>query len=168
MCRPAYPSRPRLESGEIERMSELFAAFGIDWKLLLIQAVNFGLLLAVLTYFLYKPILRIIDERRERIAEGVRAAEAAARRLAEAEEESRTRIGSALREAEQLVASARARADQKGSEIVHAAEHKAQQVIKEAEARAEEAKRLALAASEKEIARAAMLTAEKILRERSA
>ncbi len=149
-------------------MSELFAAFGIDWKLLLIQAVNFGVLLVVLTYFLYKPILRIIDERREKVAEGVRTAEAAAQRLADAEKESRELVGSASREAEHLVASARSRADEKSNEIVRAAEHRAQAVLKDAEARADEAKRQALAESEKEIARAAMLAAERILREKSA
>lgn len=149
-------------------MSELFAAFGIDWKLLLIQAVNFGVLLAVLTYFLYKPILRIIDERREKVAEGVRVAEEAARKLADAQEESKSLVGSASREAEQLVASARSRADGVGGEIIRAAELKAQSVLKDAEARAEEAKRLALQESSKEIARAAMLAAEKILREKSA
>jgi len=149
-------------------MSELFAAFGIDWKLLLIQAVNFGLLLAALTYFLYRPILRIIDERREKVAEGVRTAEAAQQRLAAAEKEGKEIVGSASREAEQLVASARSRADEKGAEMIRAAEQKAQATLKDAEARAEEAKRLALSASEKEIARAAMLAAEKILREKSA
>ncbi|MHB1086615.1 MAG: F0F1 ATP synthase subunit B [Minisyncoccota bacterium] len=149
-------------------MSELFAAFGIDWRLLLIQAVNFGVLLAALTYFLYKPILGIIDERREKVAKGVRTAEEAARKLADAEEESKGLIGSASRDAEQLVASARARADEKGNQIVRDAEEKAQGVMKDAEARAEEAKRLALQESEKEIARAAMLAAEKILKEKSA
>jgi F-type H+-transporting ATPase subunit b len=149
-------------------MSELFAAFGINWKLLLIQAVNFGVLLAALTYFLYTPILRIIDERREKVAEGVRTAEAAARKLADAEAESKGLVGSASREAEQLVATARTRADEKGSEIVRSAELKAQTVLKDAEARAEEAKRQALQESSKEIARAAMLAAEKILREKSA
>lgn len=149
-------------------MTELFAAFGIKWELLVIQAVNFGLLLAALTYFLYKPILRIIDERREKVAEGVRTAEAAASRLAEAQAKSKELVGGASREAEQLVAAARTRADEKGSEIVKAAEMKAQGVLKDAEARAEEAKRQALQESEKEIARAAMLAAEKILREKSA
>lgn len=149
-------------------MSELFSAFGIDWKLLLIQAVNFGVLLSVLTYFLYKPILRIIDERREKVAEGVRTAEAAAQRLADAQKEGKDIVGSASREAEQLVASARSRADEKGSEIVRAAEMKAQATLKDAEMRAEEAKRQALDESSKEIARAAMLAAEKILREKSA
>lgn len=149
-------------------MEALFSAFGIDWRLLLIQAVNFGVLLFVLTYFLYRPILRIIDERREKVAEGVRTAEAAQRKLEDAKKESDEMVGGAAREAEQLVAAARSRADEKGSEIVRQAESRAQSVLKDAEAKAEEAKRLALQESSKEIARAAMLAAEKILREKSA
>ncbi len=148
-------------------MSELFAAFGIDWKLLLVQAVNFGVLLSALTYFLYKPILRIIDERRHAVAEGVRTAAEAARKLSDAESESKNLVGAASREAEQLVAAARSRADEKGAEIVRAAEMKAQAVIKDAEARGEEAKRQALEQSSNEIARAAMLAAEKLLREKA-
>ncbi|MFA7309668.1 MAG: F0F1 ATP synthase subunit B [Candidatus Paceibacterota bacterium] len=149
-------------------MSALFAAFGISWQLLLIQAVNFAVLLVVLSYLLYKPILKIIDERREKIAESVRTAEAAARRLAEAKAEGDELVGAAAREAEQLVAHARTRADEKGNTIVKDAEARAESVLNEANARAEEAKRQALSESSKEIARAAMLAAEKILRERSA
>lgn len=149
-------------------MDALFAAFGIDWHLLLIQAVNFGVLLLVLTYFLYKPILRIIDERREKVTEAVRTAELASRTLDDAKKESDELVGTAAREAESMVAAARSRADEKGNEIVKQAEERAQSVLREAEMRAEEAKRLALEESSKEIARAAMLAAEKILREKSA
>lgn len=149
-------------------MSELFEAFGVNWKLLLVQAVNFGLLLSVLTYFLYKPVLRIIDERQRKIAEGVKTAEEAARQLADAKVEGDGIVGTAAKEAEQLVASARSRADEKGNEIVKAAEARANAVMKEAAAHAEEAKRMALAESSKEIAKAAVLAAEKILREKSA
>jgi len=144
-------------------MEQLFAAFGVNWKLLLIQMVNFGALLAVLSYFLYKPVMRIIDERREKVAEGVRIAEAATRRLEEAKAEGEELVGAGAREAESLVAGARARADEKGAEILHAAEARAQGVLKDASARAEESKRQALLESQKEIARAAMLAAEKIL-----
>lgn len=149
-------------------MSELFAAFGVNWKLLLIQAVNFGLLLSALTYFLYKPLLKIIDERREKVAEGVRIAAQADAKLADAKREGEEMVGSAARDAEQLVATARTRADEKGVEIVKVAEAKAQAVLKEAEARAEEAKRMALSESQKEITRAAMLAAERILRKETA
>lgn len=145
-------------------MNDLLSVFGINWKLLLIQALNFGLLLAILTYFLYKPILKIIDERREKIAEGVRTAAAAQQRLKEAKEESDSIVGSAAKEAEGLVAAARARADERAGEIVKSAQSQSDALLKEAEARAEEAKRQAIRQSEREIARAAMLAAEKILR----
>jgi F-type H+-transporting ATPase subunit b len=149
-------------------MEQLFSAFGLDWRLLLIQAFNFGILLTVLTYFLYKPILKMIDERREKIAEGVRTADAAARRLAEAQEQGETMVGDAAREAEGLVSSARTRADEKHAAIVAEAESRAHGIIKDAEAKAREAERQALIESEREIAKAAMLAAEKILKQKSA
>ncbi len=145
-------------------MSALFAAFGVNWELLLVQAVNFGLLLAVLSYFLYKPVLRIIDERQRKIAEGVATAQAAAQKLEDAKQESEGIIGGAAREAESLVASAKAHAGESAAQIVRGAEARADGIMKDAAARAEEAKRQALKESERGIARAAMLAAEKILR----
>jgi F-type H+-transporting ATPase subunit b len=145
-------------------MNQLFSAFGIDWRLLIIQAVNFAVLLSALTYFLYRPITKMIDDRRAKIAEGVRMAEAADQRLADAKIEGEGMVGAAAREAEALVAAGRSRADEKGSEILHAAEARADAVMKDAALRAEEAKRTALQESEREIARVAMLAAEKILR----
>ncbi len=149
-------------------MSALFSAFGIDWHLLIIQLVNFGLLLAVLTYFLYRPVLKMIDDRRAKIAESVRIAEEAAKRLAEAKVEGEEMVGTAAREAETLMASARSNADVRGGEIVKAAEVRADALLQDAAARGEELKRQALIESEREVVRAAMLAAEKILREKSA
>jgi len=149
-------------------MSALLGAFGINWHLLVIQAVNFVLLLSALTYFLYKPILRIIDERRRMIADGVAKASAADKQLENAKIESESIVGGAAREAEGLVASARTRAEERGTEIVKAAEARAAAALKDANERAEETKRQALKESEREIARAAVLAAEKILREKSA
>ncbi len=149
-------------------MEQLLTTFGIQWKLLLVQAVNFAVLLGGLSYLLYTPIMRIIDERREKIAEGVRIAEAAAQRLEEAKAEGDTMIGNSAREAEALVASARARADERGTEILKEAQLKADRVLAEAAARGEEAQRQMMLKSEKSIAQAAMLAAEKILREKAA
>lgn len=145
-------------------MSELFSAFGIDWKLLLIQGLNFGILLLILSKLLYKPMLKIIDERREKIAEGVRTAEEANTRLFEAEQKSQSIIGTASKSAEALVAEARQQASAQGQGIVKSAEGRASAILADAEARAAESKRQALQETEREIARAAMLAAEKILR----
>lgn len=147
-------------------MGELFSTFGIDWKLLAAQSVNFGLLLLILWYFLYRPVIAMIDERRKRIAEGVEKAAAADKRLEDAASESAEIIGRASREGESLVASARARAEEKGSEMVAEANRKADALLKDAAARAQEAERQALRASERNIAKAAMLAAEKILADR--
>jgi F-type H+-transporting ATPase subunit b len=146
----------------------LFTAFGINWQLLLIQAVNFGLLLVALTYFLYRPILRIIDERQAKIAEGVRVAQEASQKLEDAKSEGERVVGDAAREAEGLVASARARAQEMSAETAQAAQAKADAILKDAQARAEEAKRQTMLESQRDIARAAMLAAEKILREKNA
>jgi F-type H+-transporting ATPase subunit b len=145
-------------------MSELLTVFGVNWKLLLAQGVNFVLLLALLSYFLYKPVLKMIDERREKIAESVKTAEAASRNLAEAQRKGDSIVGDASLEAEKLVKAARARAEEKRVEILQSAEAQAQNVLADAAARAEETRRNTLKESEKEIARAAMLAAEKILR----
>ncbi|MDB5187520.1 MAG: synthase subunit [Candidatus Kaiserbacteria bacterium] len=149
-------------------MQQLFMAFGLDWRLLIIQMVNFGVLLAALSYFLYAPVTKIIDERRKKISEGMHAFEASQQRLLDAQTESEGIVGSAAREAESMVAGARARAEAKGAEIVKAAEEKAQATLKENAMRAEEDRRRILREGEKEIAHAAMLAAETILRQKKA
>lgn len=149
-------------------MTELLAVFGVNWKLLVIQAINFGLVLVVLWRFLYQPVLRIIDKRRQAIVEGVQKAEAADRRLSEADVEGKDIVARAAKDAEHFVASARSRADKEAVEIAERARERADIALTEATAKAEEERRQAIHASEKEIARAAMLAAEKILREKTA
>lgn len=148
-------------------MDQLFATFGINWSLLLIQIINFGALLALLTYLLYKPVLKMIDDRKAMIEKGVTDAEAAAKKLTEADSEARVIVGKGAKDAESLVADARARADVKGAEMVRAAEERAVAIQKDAEMRAQEASRAMAKESEKNIARVAMLAAEKILREKA-
>ena len=144
-------------------MEGFLTTFGIDWRLIVIQTVNFGALLAILTYFLYRPLMQMLDERRAKIAEGGRAAEAASSRLADAKEESEGIVGAGARQAEELVAAARIRAGEKETELVAAATAKADALMRDAQARADESQRSALQESQKEIARAAVLAAEKIL-----
>lgn len=65
-------------------MTELIEKLGIDWRLLTSQAVNFLLLLIILRAFAYKPLLKLLKNRREKIEEGVARAEEAESRLEEA------------------------------------------------------------------------------------
>jgi len=145
-------------------MEQLFDAFGIDWKLLIAQAVNFGVLLVALTYFLYKPVLKTLDERREKVAKGVLDAEEAARKLSEADSEVSTRLQAAEGEAEGIVAGARETAGAEKTRILKEAEARAADIAADADARAKESAARALRESEKEVARLAVLAAEKVMR----
>src|ERR1051325_6896715 len=66
-------------------MSDLLNKLGIDWRLLLAQAVNFGLVLVVLRFTVYKPLLNVLKKRREKIEKGLHDAELAEKHLSEAD-----------------------------------------------------------------------------------
>lgn len=148
-------------------MEQLIHAFGIDARLILIQVVNFGLLMAALTYFLYKPVLKVLKEREEKIAKGVEDAEEASKAKLEATEEKQVIIASANKEAEAMTARAKEFASVKADEIVVQAKTKAEQAIKDAELRCVEIKAATIKESEAEIAKLAVLAAEKVLKERT-
>ncbi len=74
---------------------ELLAKLGVDWRLLIAQIVNFTILLSVLTLFVYRPLLRVIDERRERIRKSMEDADAIAHekeKIAQARQEALRKI----------------------------------------------------------------------------
>ncbi len=64
-------------------MQQIFSQLGINWSLLLSQAVNFALLLIVLRIFVYTPLIKLLHDRRVRIEDGLAKADEADRRLHE-------------------------------------------------------------------------------------
>ncbi|MES2224069.1 MAG: ATP synthase F0 subunit B [Patescibacteria group bacterium] len=44
-------------------MESFIQSFGIEWKLLIAQMINFGILAFILFKLLYKPLLKVLDER---------------------------------------------------------------------------------------------------------
>jgi F-type H+-transporting ATPase subunit b len=146
-------------------MGQLFATFGINPTLLLTQAVNFAAAMFVLWYFLYKPLLKVLAERREKIAKGVADAEAAAKAKEETEKERSGILSAAEKEAEAVVARATEEGKTEGRALVKNAQGQSDTILADARAQAEELKRTALSQSEKDIARMAVLAAEKILKQ---
>ncbi len=55
---------------------DAFQRLGLDLHSLVLYLVNFGLLAAALGYFLYKPLLRVLDERRDTVRRSLAEAEA--------------------------------------------------------------------------------------------
>lgn len=147
-------------------MDSLLDAFGIDWKLFLAQAVNFGIVLLVLWHFLYKPVMKTLDERAKKIAQGVEDAEKASEKLAGADTEAAGIVSKADSEASEIVAHARSAGNEEKSRIVKDAEARAAAIAADADARAKEAAAKTLRESEKEIARLAILAAAKVAHEK--
>lgn len=125
-------------------MSELFGQLGINWPMLSAQAVNFGVLLLVLTIFVYRPLLRILDERRQKIETGLRGAELAEQKLAAAEQLGAEKIRTADKEAVAIIGQAEQTARQRGQEIVAKMTVKSDKILAEAEATAQRQKAEAL------------------------
>ena len=144
-------------------MSAVLSTFGIDWRLLLINAVNFCLLMLALWYFLYGPITAMLEERRQKVAKGVEDAQAAAVKLAEIEGSRKEVLAHAGKEADAIVAEARAAALQKEHDILAAGEARAGQALKEAAAQALELKTQAIEESKQEVAKLIVLGMQKAM-----
>lgn len=148
-------------------MAEILTAFGVDWRLLVIQIFNFTLLLALLWYFLYQPVLRVLSERQEKIKKGVEDADRATQRLADADEEKKGILEKANEEASNVVTRSKEHAQEQTAKMVGDAEVRGERILEDAARRAEEIKQMAQKESEAEVAKAAVLAAEKILRKES-
>jgi F-type H+-transporting ATPase subunit b len=58
--------------GQIE---EIARTFGVDWPHLIAQMVSFCIVCGLLYWFAYGPILKMLEQRREQIAQGIANAE---------------------------------------------------------------------------------------------
>jgi len=147
-------------------MSEIIDVFGIDWRLLIVQMVNFGVLLLILWWFLYRPVIKMLKRRQEIVQKGVEDAEKAELELSNAGRKRDEIVSEATHEADDIVSSARDHGREKADSIVKDAQSKSEGILADATQRGEAARLALIKESEKEVAQAAILTAEKILREK--
>lgn len=148
-------------------MEQIIEAFGIDVRLIIIQIVNFAILMGALGYFLYTPILSALKAREEKITEGIKDAEAAAQARANAEVEKKEVLTAAHASAEEIAKRAKVSADETTATLLAQAQQKAAAVEADAYTKAEQLKAKIQKETEAEIAKTALLATEKILRERT-
>jgi F-type H+-transporting ATPase subunit b len=87
-------------------MDKAVEALGLNLPQLIAQIANFALLLLILRFTLYKPILRMLDERKQKIAEGLNAAEIARAEAASAQLNIQAQLDAARKEGQDIVANA--------------------------------------------------------------
>ncbi len=109
---------------------EILKQFGINPILLAAQVVNFLILLFILQRFLYKPLLKVLAERKKKIAESLKNAEEIEKRLLETEEEKEKILAKASTEAQKLLDDARKELEILRDEMKQSAQQQAEQIIK--------------------------------------
>jgi F-type H+-transporting ATPase subunit b len=142
---------------------ELLAKLGINWQLLIAQIVNFLIVLTVLGFFLYKPILRLLDARAERIRKAMESAkriEKQAEELAALREEEMKRLD---RESGEYFERVRKQAEVLQEEILKNARREAEALLQAGLRRIDEERRLMMEEALRTVNAVVIRMTEKVL-----
>ncbi len=120
------------------QVQQIARTFGVDWPHLVAQIISFSIVCAFLYRFAYKPILKILEQRRQQIAQGLADSEKIHEELAHTEAQRHEIIVKASAEASRLIEEARATAARVREQETQKAVSTAQQIIVKAREAAEQ------------------------------
>jgi F-type H+-transporting ATPase subunit b len=138
---------------------------GINLGLFLVQVGSFLIMLVVLGAWAYRPVVNMLKNRRETIAQGLEDARIAADARANAEKEADEVLTKAQQEASQQVRQATDRAEEVAKEIRAEAEQEATRIRENAMIEAEQAKIQALGELRGQVSALAIAAAQKVIGE---
>ncbi len=143
-------------------MEETIRTLGLDWPKFIAQLVNFGIVLFVLWRFAYQPVLAMLDQRREKVAESMANADRIKAELARTEAMRQEILNQANADATKFIEEARTAAarlqEQESQKAIAAAE---QIMVKAREAAAADHARM-LAELRREVGRLVVETTAKV------
>ncbi len=116
----------------MNQVKEIANTFGVDWAHLGAQIVSFTIVCALLYVFAYKRVLAMLEDRRQRIAEGLANAEKIKAELARAEAQRLEILSQANTQATKLIEEARAAAARVQEQETQKAIAAAEQIIAKA------------------------------------
>ncbi len=138
-------------------------ALGISLTEFIFYLINFLILVGVLGKFLYKPFLKMMEDRRQSIQDALDNAEMVNRRADEKMHNYNKRIARAEEEGREIIREAKAKADLQAKAIIDEANEKAAEIAAKAEQNIQREKEKAMEDMRQEIAVLAMMAAEKIV-----
>ncbi len=136
---------------------------GLNLAGLITHFISFGLLLGLLVLLFYRPLRRVLDERKRRIEEGLRASEAAQEAAEEASAEARAEVQQGREEAQRLVAQAQELAQRIETEARSSAQDQADQIVERARAEIAQERDQAVQQLRDEFADLAIAAAERVI-----
>ncbi len=138
-------------------------ALGINLGFFLVQLLNFIIVAIVLKVWAYDPIVRLLEQRKQRIAQGLEDARVAAEARANAEKEAEKIIAAAQQEANKRVAEATGRAEKSAADVRAAAEEERARILRSAQEDAELERNRILADLRGQVAALSIAAANKII-----
>ena len=142
---------------------EGIAKLGVNLPGLVSQMVNFALILILLRILLWKPFLRVMEERKQKIELGLRASEQAAQAAEQSQDESRRILEEARAEGRELVTRAQETAGRLREELEVQARRDAEQIVQRARAEMDLESQRAIQALRQEFADLTVRAAERVV-----
>ncbi|MEE8473079.1 MAG: F0F1 ATP synthase subunit B [Dehalococcoidia bacterium] len=136
---------------------------GIAWPSLLAQVVNFLILLTLLYLVAYKPILRMLDNRSQRIKESMDQAKETQERYAQAEVEVRAQLDQSRQEGQALINQASQMGERVREEARQEARQEAETLVNRARDEIARERETAIDELRSEFADLAISAAEKVI-----
>jgi len=138
-------------------------ALGINLLSFIAQIVNFLIVMLLLWKFAYKPVLKMLDERKMKIEQGLEDAEKAGKDRGEAELEAEKIREKAYKEANEILKNAKDAANAEAGELVKKASDQADRIMKSAREEAAAMKEKVMADAKKEISDVVVIALDKIV-----
>jgi F-type H+-transporting ATPase subunit b len=143
-------------------IQEIATQFGVDWWKLISQMISFSIVVFVLNKYAYQPILDVLAERRQKIAEGLANAEESRKQLASAQQQATEILTKANLDAQKVIDDAKAAAKTLQDRETQRASMEAEQIINKAKQAAEREHAKMLATLKKQVARLVVDTTTKV------
>jgi F-type H+-transporting ATPase subunit b len=144
-------------------MDSIISTFHIDWKIIVAQMINFGIVLAVLYIYALKPLNKLMKERGDKIAKGVDDAKSNAATLVSTRAEYDSVIAKARAEASNIFQEGKKDAEMKKSQMMESAQLEVAGMIDQGKKMLEVQKIKMVEEARKEIVSLALMAAEKLI-----
>jgi F-type H+-transporting ATPase subunit b len=147
-------------------MDSLISTFHIDLNLFIAQLVNFAIVFSVLYFFAFKPLVKVMGERTEKIDKSLRDADEIEKRLSLTEKEQTDIINAAKKQANLIIEEADKKGEVRHEEMLARAKEEIGDLMNAQRATIDRDKAETLKQIKAEIAELVVMTVEKVLNEK--
>ncbi len=142
---------------------EILNLFGIDWRLMVAQLINFAVVVVVLWWFALKPLMHTMQSRSDEIKKGLTDAKQAEERLEKVEKDVRAKLNEAQTEAVKILERAKKQSDESKQATINKTKEEVEALISRAKEQIKSEKDSMVQEVKGEVAQMVVTALEKIL-----